>query len=82
METKYKEITTQNYFAFTRFLQGKVYKGRIKHLVNHNAGSLKKNSREEPCVSLILGRGSKGGGVVVGEHVRRKTGFCVCDILA
>jgi len=42
MKTKYKEITTLNYFSFRGFLQGKIYKGRLKHPVNHNVGGRKK----------------------------------------
>ena len=29
-----------------------------------------------------LGKGGRGGAVVVGEHVRGETGFRVCDMLA
>jgi len=82
MKTKYKEITTLKYFSFTRFLQGKIYVGRLKQPLNHKRRKCKQNPREEPCVSLFLGKGSKGGGVVVGEHVRGKAGLRLYDVLA
>jgi len=82
METKYKEITTLNYFSFTRFLQGEILREEFKHPASHNVGSSNKRPPRGTMCFSMSGRGEEGGGIVVGEHARGKAGFCVCDVLA
>jgi len=77
-----RKLQRLNYFSFTRFLQGEIYEAKFKQPVNHDVGNLSQKPSRGTMCSSVLGRGIRGGGVVVGEHVRGKAGFCVCDVLA
>jgi len=83
METKYKEITTLKLLLiYTFFARKNLTKGFFKHPANHKISNPKKETTAGTMCFSILGRGSKGGGIVVGEHVQGKAGFRVCDVLA
>jgi len=79
---KNKENTTLKLLLiYAFFCKGRYRKERLKHPINHASRKPKQIHHGESML-VVLGGVGEGGRVAVGEHVRGKTGFHVCDVLA